>query len=102
MIKKLKLTPVAVKKYEAIDYFNWLNENDTYIRGICQSKGYWRNGGWNGMMDAISYVEKKELSKADIKKYNNNFFVEQVVKQYMAGKDYLELNELNEEGFEEE
>ena len=90
MKKKLEISPQVKEKEEAEEYFDWLNEHDSYIRGICQSKGYWRNGGWNGMMDAISFVEKQELTKKNRERYNNNFYVDQVLEQYIAKKDYLE------------
>lgn len=39
-------------------YFDWLDSNWEVIRGIFRSHKFDRNGGWNGMMDAIDWVDK--------------------------------------------
>jgi hypothetical protein len=43
---------------EQIAYLNWLEQNWPMIEGVYQSKNFWKNGGWNGMMDALNWVSK--------------------------------------------
>jgi hypothetical protein len=47
---------------DIIEYIDFLEKNVGAIKDIYQNKFY-RNGGWNGLMDSINYVEKKEKYK---------------------------------------
>jgi len=40
------------------EIFEFLSDHNGEIDGLYKDK-YWRNGGWNGLMDAIGEVEER-------------------------------------------
>jgi hypothetical protein len=71
----------------AEEYLEWLNENDSYIRGVYDAKGFHKNGGWNGMMDAKDYTMKKELTAKERKRYNNCMYSTAAEEAWMNGTE---------------
>jgi hypothetical protein len=43
---------------EIKNYIEFLQDNEDTIKGLYTDR-YYKNGGWNGIMDAISHVQKQ-------------------------------------------
>ena len=76
----------------AQEYFKWLTDNHSYIRGVFESKGFNKNGGYNGIIDDIEYVLEKEFDEEDHVRFSSCMYSTEVIEAYMRGDSSLEID----------